>query len=115
MPFQGVQYPSHWPELAQAAKAAASWRCAESGALHGSLAVSERNRLYRAALAACPLDHEPTNPPPRLAVYCQAGHLRDDVFQRWRSRRRHEGERLVEAVVGMHGKRPQGRDLSRGR
>jgi hypothetical protein len=44
MPFQGDQYPSHWPELAQAAKAAASWRCAESGALHGSLAVSERNR-----------------------------------------------------------------------
>jgi hypothetical protein len=97
MSFQRTHYPSHWPDLAQAAKEAARWRCAECGVLQGSLAVSQRNRLYRVSLAACHLDHDSANPTPRLAVYCQACHLRYDSFQRWRSRRRHAHMRAVMA------------------
>jgi hypothetical protein len=95
--FQCAHYPSHWPYLAHAAKEAAGWRCAACGAMQGSIAVSQRNRLYRVALAACHLDHDPANPAPRLAVYCQACHLRYDAFQRWRSRRRHASMRAVVA------------------
>jgi hypothetical protein len=57
--------------------------------MQGSLALSRRNRLYRVALAACNLDHDLSNSPPRLAVYCQACQLRYGAFQHWRSRRRH--------------------------
>jgi hypothetical protein len=88
MSLQRAQYPAWWPELAQDAKEAAGWRCAGCGALHGSLAVSQRNRFYRVVLAAYHLDHDPANPELRLAVNCQACHLRYDAFQRWRSRRR---------------------------
>ncbi len=97
MSFQRAHYPSQWPHLAHAAKEAAGWRCAACGAMHGSIAISKRNRLYRVALAACHLDHDPANPAPRLAVYCQECHLRYDAFQRWRSRRRHASMRAVVA------------------
>jgi len=76
MPFQRAQYPTNWPELAEAAKAAAGWRCVRCGMSQGALAIGKRNRLYRVVLAACHLDHDPANPAPRLAVYCQACHLR---------------------------------------
>src|SRR6476659_4853212 len=72
MTFQRAHYPSHWPHLAHTAKEAAGWRCAACGAMQGSIAISQRNRLYRVALAACHLDHDPANPAPRLAAYCQA-------------------------------------------
>jgi hypothetical protein len=65
--------------------------------MQGSIAISQRNRLYRVALAACHLDHDPANPAPRLAAYCQACHLRYDALQRWRSRRRHGYLRAVAA------------------
>ena len=97
MSFQRAHYPSHWPNLAHAAKEAAGWRCTACGAIQGSIAISKRNRLYRVALAACHLDHDPANPAPRLAVYCQPCHLRYDAFQRWRSRRRHASMRAVVA------------------
>jgi hypothetical protein len=86
--FQRALYPAQWPARAQAAKEAAGWRCAGCGALHGSLAVSQRNRFYRVVLAACHLPPDPANPELRLAVYCQACHLRCDAFHRWQSRRR---------------------------
>jgi hypothetical protein len=95
MSFQRAHYPAQWPYLAYAAKEAAGWRCAGCGVPHSSLAVSRRNRLYRVSLAACHLDHDPTNPTPRLAVYCQACHLRYDAFQRWRSRRLHARTRAI--------------------
>ena len=88
MSFQRALSPAQWPARAQAAKEAAGWRCAGCGALHGSLAVSQRDRFYRVVLAACHLDHDPANPEPRLAVYCQACHLRYDAIHHWRSRRR---------------------------
>jgi hypothetical protein len=97
MSFQRPYSPSYWPKLAHAAKEAAGWRCTRCGAMQGSIAISRRNCLYRVALAACHLDHDPANPVPCLAVYCQACHLRCDVFQRWRSRRRHAYMRAVEA------------------
>jgi hypothetical protein len=97
MSFQPAHYPADWPELAYAAKEAAGWRCAGCGRLHGALAVSGRNRLYRVVLSACHLDHDPENPTPRLAVYCQSCHLRYDAFQRWRSRRAAVRERAVAA------------------
>jgi len=97
MSFQPSNYPSHWRDLARSAKVAAGWRCAGCGAIHGSLAVSRRSRLYLVALAACHLDHDPSNPAPRLAVYCQACHLRYDAFERWRSRRRHAQMRAAMA------------------
>lgn len=97
MPFQRAQYPAQWPALAHAAKVAAGWRCAGCGVPHGALAVSTCNRLYRVVLAACHLDHDPTNPAPRLAVYCQACHLRYDAFQRWRTRRRQLRARALAA------------------
>jgi hypothetical protein len=65
--------------------------------MQGSIAISRHNRLYRVALAACHLDHDPANLVPRLAVYCQACHLRYDAFQRWRSRQRHAYMRAVVA------------------
>jgi hypothetical protein len=65
--------------------------------MQGSIAISQRNRLYRVALAACHLDHDSANPAPRLAVYCQACRLRYNAIQRWRSRRRHAHMRAVEA------------------
>jgi hypothetical protein len=95
MSFQPDNDPSWWHDLARSAKEAAGWRCAGCGAMHGSLAVSRRNCLYRVALAACNLDHDRTHPTPRLAVYCQACHLRYDTFQRWRSRRRHAHLRAI--------------------
>jgi hypothetical protein len=97
MSFQPDNYPSQWCDLAHSAKVAAGWRCAGCGALHGSLTVSRRNRLYRVALAACDLDHDPSNPTPRLVVYCQACHLRYDALPRWRSRRRHARMRAIMA------------------
>jgi hypothetical protein len=97
MPFQRAHYPANWADLAAQAKDAAGWACAGCGVRHGALAVSRRNRLYRVIVSACHLDHDPDNPTPRLAVYCQACHLRYDAFQRWRSRRAHEREQVVEA------------------
>jgi len=97
MAFNRAHYPANWPTLSHAAKTAADWRCSECGAAHGALLVSRRNRLYRVVLSACHLDHDPANPAPRLAVYCQACHLRYDAFQRWRSLRRQNLERMLEA------------------
>jgi len=97
MSFRRAHYPADWPDLARAAKEAARWRCVGCEALHGALAVSGRNQLYRVVLSACHLDHDPQNPTPRLAVYCQPCHLRYDAFQRWRSRRAAERERAVAA------------------
>ena len=97
MAFNRAHYPANWPELSHAAKTAAGWRCSECGAAHGALLVSHRNRLYRVVLSACHLDHDPTNPTPRLTVFCQACHLRYDAFQRWRSRRRQILQRMLEA------------------
>ncbi len=88
MSFQRAVNPAQWSVRAQAAKEAAGWRCTGCGALHGSLAVSQRNRFYRVVLAACYLPHDPASPEPRLAVYCQACHLRYDALHHWRSRRR---------------------------
>ncbi len=76
---------------------AARWRCSSCGLAHGALTVSGRNRLYRVVLSACHLDHDPANPAPRLAVFCQACHLRYDAYQRWRSRRRLTIERMLAA------------------
>jgi hypothetical protein len=97
MLFHRAHYPTNWPELAEAAKTAASWRCAGCGVPHGALAISRRNRLYRVVLSACHLDHDPSNPAPRLTVYCQTCHLRYDAYQRWYSRRRHIEERALAA------------------
>ncbi len=97
MAFQRTHYPANWAELAHAAKSAAHWRCSACGLAHGALTVSRRNRLYRVVLSACHLDHDPANPTPRLAVFCQACHLRYDAFQRWRSRRRQTIERMLAA------------------
>lgn len=97
MPFQPQNYPPQWHDLARGAKEAAGWRCLGCGVSHGALQVSGRNRLYRVVLAACHLDHDPANPAPRLAAYCQACHLRHDALQRWRSRRRHARERATAA------------------
>jgi hypothetical protein len=93
MASECTPYPSNWPALAVAAKAAAGWRCAHCGAAHGSLAVSSRNALYRVVLAACHLDHDPENPIPRLAALCQRCHLRWDAPQHWRTRHLLERER----------------------
>ena len=97
MSFQHTLYPDQRLARAQAAKEAAGWRCTGCEALHGSLAVSQRNRFYRVILAACYLPHDPANPEPRLAVYCQACHLRYDAFHRWRARRRNLRAQCVAA------------------
>jgi hypothetical protein len=97
MPFHRALYPADWPALAHAAKTAASWRCTGCGIPHGALAISRRNRLYRVVLSACHLDHDPANPCPRLAVYCQTCHLRYDVSQCWPARRRRQRTRAVAA------------------
>jgi hypothetical protein len=53
-------YPNNWPELAQACKERASWRCEECGVAHGTELISRRTRnLYRMALHAAHLDHDP--------------------------------------------------------
>ncbi len=95
MPFQRKHYPANWSDLAQAAKEAAGWRCARCGQQQGALAIGRNNQLYRIVLAACHLDHDPANPAPRLAVYCQACHLRYDALERWRSRRRKARRRAL--------------------
>jgi hypothetical protein len=95
MTFHPARYPADWPALARVAKAAADWRCAGCGVPHGALAISHRNRLYRVVLSACHLDHDPANPTPRLAAFCQACHLRYDAAQRWRARRRGLRERAL--------------------
>jgi hypothetical protein len=97
MAFHRARYPSDWPERARFAKAAADWRCAGCRVPHGALAISHRNRLYRVVLSACHLDHDPANPTPRLAVFCQPCHLRYDAVQRWRARRRGLHERALSA------------------
>jgi hypothetical protein len=97
MPFHRAYYPANWSELAHTAKASAGWRCAVCGARQGSLAVSSGNRLYRVVLSACHLDHDPENPLPRLATFCQPCHLRYDAFTHWRSRRIHARLQAVAA------------------
>jgi hypothetical protein len=97
MPCSRAPYVANWPELTQAAKDAARWRCTTCGAQHGALQVSGKQHLYRVVLAACHLDHDPANPALRLTVLCQPCHLRLDAMQHWRTRRRHLRERAVAA------------------
>ena len=72
-------YPNNWPELAQACKEGASWRCEECGVAHGTALISRRTgNLYRMALHAAHLDHDPANPCPRLKAMCPRYHGRYD-------------------------------------
>ena len=72
-------YPPNWPALAWDCKERACWQCEECGVAHGTERVSRHTgNCYRVALHAAHLDHDPTNPCPRLRALCPACHGRYD-------------------------------------
>lgn len=84
--YQPERYPTNWVALARACKDLAGWRCQSCRVQQGAERVSRRTGVvYRVALAAAHLDHDPANPSPRLAALCPSCHGRYDWS--WRARR----------------------------
>jgi len=84
--YKSKRYPPDWPELARKCKAAAGWCCQFCGIRQGRKRRSHRTgKLYRVFLAAAHLDHDPSNPAPRLAALCPRCHGRYDW--QWRATR----------------------------
>jgi hypothetical protein len=71
MPFQRAQYPANWPELAEAAKTAASWRCAGCGE---SPTAPYQSVAAIAAIASCfrPVTSTTIPPTPPRGSPCTA-------------------------------------------
>lgn len=73
------RYPKNWSHLARQCKERADWRCEHCAVPHGASRIGKRTgRPYQVALAASHLDHDPTNPAPRLAALCPSCHGRYD-------------------------------------
>lgn len=84
--YKPDRYPQNWTVLARAVKEAAGWQCQSCHVSQGAERVSKRTgAVYRVALAAAHLDHDPDNPAPRLAALCPSCHGRYDW--QWRARR----------------------------
>lgn len=91
------EYPANWRELALAAKVRAQYRCQKCGVQHGQMAINRHGALYIVRLQAVHVRHDICNPAPELLALCAACHLRYDGFQHWRTRRKNERERQVQA------------------
>jgi hypothetical protein len=80
-------YPENWEEIARVRKEQAGWCCECCGIAQGTSVISQRTGVvYKVALAAAHLDHDPWNPEARLAVLCQSCHARYDYSERERER-----------------------------
>jgi hypothetical protein len=68
-------YPPNWPQLAYACKERAGWHCEKCGVAHGSKRVSHWTlNEYTVYLQAAHIDHDYSNPNPRLACVCCTCH-----------------------------------------
>ena len=91
MPWDKERYPPDWDEQAKARKEQAGWVCEVCGAKQGEVRWGKVNgRYYTVWLAAAHLNHDPENPHAKLAVFCQACHMKYDgylhVSNSWRTR-----------------------------
>lgn len=86
------RYPRNWSQLARQCKEQAHWQCQHCTVAHGAQRVGKRSgNPYTVALAASHLDHDPSNPDPRLAALCPSCHGRYD----WAYRERQVDGRLA--------------------
>lgn len=104
MPWDKERYPSDWDERAKARKEQAGWTCEVCGARQGEERWGKVNqRFYTVWLAAAHLNHDPENPHAKLAVFCQACHMKYDgylhVSNSWRTR--YERQRVMMLLAGQ--------------
>ena len=100
------QYPDNWEELAWQCKEQAGWTCEVCGAKQGETSWGKiKNRFYTVWLAAARLNHDPESPHAKLAVFCQACHMKYHgylhVSNSWRTQyeRQRMGMRLSGQMV----------------
>jgi len=100
MTWDKERYPSDWDERAKARKEQARWTCEQCGAKQGEERLGKvNNRYYTVWLAAAHLNHDPENPHAKLAVFCQACHMKYDgylhVTNSWRTRYQRQRTRML--------------------
>ena len=100
MTWDKERYPSDWDEQAKARKEQAGWTCEQCGAKQGEERLGKiHNRYYTIRLAAAHLNHDPENPHPKLAVFCQACHMKYDgylhITNSWRTRYQQQRTRML--------------------
>ena len=71
---QRAAYPRNWPRLSRQCKMLAGWRCQQCGIAHGEQYVARSGRQVVCYLHAAHLDHDKSNPHPRLKALCPTCH-----------------------------------------
>ncbi len=101
-------YPRNWPKLARRCKLLAGWRCEQCGIRQGDHYTARSGKDITCYLHAAHLDHDKSNPRPRLRALCPTCHGLYDCAWREREARVHLERVRHQTLLTRRGKARHG-------